>query len=215
VKRYQDTICHTCRETVIRATLAKAAHPPTSSGLTLIASQPIAHPSIILSEPTGTTVVSSDSGPTSATPGVQVAAEPSLPVASPSGVHSPRPRGNNPGKVAAATSSGAPRAHLPISTSPIYSADSQLRAPSISETSGPTQVKPDDSDWSVKYNPNIKQNLRVRVANTFTYKTDVVCTKFSHDGNYLAVGLWSGETHIYNMMTGSKRSTFFLACRLS
>jgi hypothetical protein len=146
VKRYQDAICHTCRETVIRATLAKAAHPPTSSGLTLTASQPTAHPSIILSESTGATVDSSDSGPTSAIPSFQ-ASEPSFPVASSSGVHSPRPRRNNPGgSVAAATSSGTPVvvAHLPIS---IYSADpnsepSQLRVPS--EAAGPTQAKPDD-----------------------------------------------------------------------
>ena len=62
------------------------------------------------------------------------------------------------------------------------------------------------SDWSVVYNPEINRCLSLHVANTFALPASVFCTKFSRDGKYLAVGLKSGETYVYDILTGSKRS---------
>ena len=71
------------------------------------------------------------------------------------------------------------------------------------------QAKADRHDWSVEYNPEIEQTLRLTLANTFTHNTaKVYCVKFSRDGKYLATGLHNSEIHIYDMITGSKKSIF-------
>jgi len=66
------------------------------------------------------------------------------------------------------------------------------------------------SDWSVEHNPEVKQTLSLHVANTFTYTSNVLCTQFSRDGKYLAVGLSNGETHVYDMMKKSTMSFLFI-----
>ena len=69
-------------------------------------------------------------------------------------------------------------------------------------------------DCSVEYNPEINRALNLRVANTFEFLNRICCARFSRDGKYLAVGLEDGETHFYDIMTGSKRS-FLVLCGLS
>ena len=70
-------------------------------------------------------------------------------------------------------------------------------------------------DYSVEYNPEINRSLDLRVAKTFEFLNKVYCAKFSRDGKYLAVGLEEGETHIYDLVTGSKRSIFCVISHLS
>jgi WD40 repeat protein len=60
----------------------------------------------------------------------------------------------------------------------------------------------------VDYNPDIQQILDVQVAETLTCGSAVRRVKFSRNGKYLAVGLESGETHIYDLKTLSKRLDF-------
>ena len=83
-------------------------------------------------------------------------------------------------------------------------------SPSISETSTDPGAIPEHSDWSVEYNPEITQILRITLDKTLTFPVAVFYAKFSRDGKYFAVGLRNGETHIHDMMTGSKRLFFFL-----
>ena len=83
---------------------------------------------------------------------------------------------------------------------------------SVIVTSQPERVR---FDYSVEYNPEINRVLNVHVANTFEFLNRVYCAKFSRDGKYLAVGLEDGETHIYDMMTGSKRSIFCVISHLN
>jgi glucose repression regulatory protein TUP1 len=78
---------------------------------------------------------------------------------------------------------------------------------------GSTQPEPYYRDWSVEYNPEIKQNFSLHVANIFKNTAKVFCVKFSRDGKYLAVGLQNGEIHIYDILTGSKRSVSCVPCR--
>jgi len=76
---------------------------------------------------------------------------------------------------------------------------------SSSTTSHPPTVG-EIAEWSVSYNPNIKQSLRIEVVKTFTFTASVVCVKFSPDGKYLAVGTGagSGRTFIYDVEKGLK-----------
>ena len=115
------------------------------------------------------------------------------------------------------------RRKFPIST---YNPPPPISLPTTSATpphvphpaSQPLRTASDSttkSDWSVDYNPETKRCLSLHVASTFALPADVFCTKFSRDGKYLAVGLRSGETHIYDIFTGSKRlvvstATFYL-----
>jgi hypothetical protein len=201
LRRYQDSVCHTCRENIIRASLA-TAHPPNPTGFSPPAFQPTA-----LSEPTNMTPTPSEQVQACPTSGVQAAAEPSSSI--------------NPAASIVATSSPdnlqANLAHHPTTTTPTvsaYSADSdfeppQSALPSIPETAtnaSPTPPNADHPEWSVEYNPDINQGLSLHVTKTFTYIHAVLCTKFSRDGKYLAVGLENGQIHVYNMITGSTRS---------
>ena len=55
------------------------------------------------------------------------------------------------------------------------------------------------------YNPDIKQTLRMDLANTFDVMAQAFCAKFSPDGKYLAVGVWvkGSRTYIYDVEKGS------------
>ena len=207
LRGYRDILCHTCRENIIRASLATSSPPnPTRS-----ASQPIATPTILSEH--NTTIQLETCSPS----GAQAAAESSLSAhhSSREGkqaqVHSPRQIGDtNPDGLIVTTPS-----HLPTTTStPSTNAKpSQTEFPSISETAGPALPNPSHPQWSVEYNPETKQGLSLHIASTFTFSNIVLCVKFSCDGIYLAVGLNNGETHIYNTISGSKRSAFH--CHLS
>lgn len=104
----------------------------------------------------------------------------------------------------------SPRSH----TSPIltYNPQPTIFLPSIT-TSATSPDSPDvapqlasaQSDWSVDYNSEVNRCLSLHVARMFALPESVFCTKFSRDGRYLAVGLEGGETHIYDILTGSKR----------
>src|SRR5258708_5349841 len=178
LRGYRDIVCHTCRENIIRASLATSSPPnPTRS-----ASQPIATPSTILSEHTTTTRLE-----TCTLSSAQAAAESSL-----SAHHD---HSSQEGKQALIVTAPS---HLPSTTSaPSTNAKtSQTKFPSISETAGPPLPNPSHPKWSVEYNPKTKQGLSLHIANTFTFTDIVLCVKFSSNGIYLAVGLDNGETHI-------------------
>ena len=217
LRRYQDVVCHACRENIIRASLATGS-PPNPAGFVQSASQPIAASteSHTLSVHVQTCTASS-------------AQEPSLPIASSLGVrrypqssriskrarvHSPRQFGdNNPHNlIVSPDNPQLTLTHLPTPTVPTaHSVDANFNEPllSISETAasaGPTLPNPVDPEWPVEYNPEVKQGLSVHLANTLKFTHKVFCTTFSRDGKYLAVGLGNGEMHVYNMLTGSKRS---------
>jgi hypothetical protein len=70
------------------------------------------------------------------------------------------------------------------------------------EADHPPKLQP---DWSVVYNPDIQRTLDVHVTETLTYNQTVYDVKFSRSGEYLAVALRGGETHIYDLKTTSKR----------
>jgi hypothetical protein len=84
-------------------------------------------------------------------------------------------------------------AHLSTTTAMVSGPDSASHPASLSN---PTEFKPDHSDWSVEHNPEIGQALSLHVADTFTFKDTVYCTKFSRDGQYLAIGL-AMERHTF------------------
>jgi hypothetical protein len=60
-------------------------------------------------------------------------------------------------------------------------------------------------DWSVVHNPEVRQTLNVHLAHTFKLKSMVNHVKFSREGKYLALGLTTGETYIYDIKTSSNR----------
>jgi WD40 repeat protein len=99
---------------------------------------------------------------------------------------------------------------LSTTTSPTdytSSADSDSNADASQPAFSPSdiQFKLDHSDWSLEYNPEIRQTFSLHLANTFEFRDTVLCTKFSRDGEYLAIGLWNGETHVYDLKNGSNR----------
>ena len=157
----------------------------------------------------------------------QAAAEPPLPIASSFGAdryhqsyginHHARGshfgNSNPDGPIVEASSPHHPHVtldHLSTTTTPAHSADVNVGSPEpafpfVSATST-TLLNPAQPEWSVEYNPEFTQSLGLHVANTFMFTHTVLCTKFSRDGTYLAVCLQNGETHVYNVMTGHKRS---------
>jgi glucose repression regulatory protein TUP1 len=65
----------------------------------------------------------------------------------------------------------------------------------------------------VVHNHEVRQTLNVHLAHTLKMKSEVYCVKFSREGKYLAVGLETGETYIYDIKTLSNR--FIPFCVLS
>ena len=80
----------------------------------------------------------------------------------------------------------------------------------------PRLVEPKRPEWSVTYNPDIKQTFRMDLANTFDVMAQVYCAKFSPDGKYLAVGVAAkgSKTYIYDMEKGSLDRSFPSCFRL-
>ena len=98
---------------------------------------------------------------------------------------------------------------LPLTTRPtVPSHPIDMLEPTSQPTSETSPNSSVHSAWSVQYNPKITQGLHITLDKTFTLPDKVHSAKFSCDGKYLAVGLQNGETHIHDMMTGSKRSIF-------
>ena len=195
IKRYQDIICRDCREKVFRATLATA-------------------PSLAFDQPAFDAVAAASTS--SASDSRQLSGTPSMDVKlssigqwshiSPPG-HSDDTGSRNLTEPSPDSSRDpASVSRLSRTTRPPHSIDiSKPASPSISEIAtdpGPIPL----SDWSAEFNPEITQSLRITLAKTFTLPSKVFSAKFSGDGKYLAVGLGNGETHIYDMTTGSKRS---------
>jgi hypothetical protein len=60
---------------------------------------------------------------------------------------------------------------------------------------------PVEVEWSIVHNHEIRQTLSVHLAHTLKLKSEVNCVKFSRAGRYLAVGLSTGETYIYDVKT--------------
>jgi len=80
----------------------------------------------------------------------------------------------------------------------------QTPATSRQQTVVSSKGKPAEFDWSIKFNTGIKILLGVKFVDLLVFKERVSCVRFSSDGNYLAAGLRSGETHIYNVKDNAK-----------
>lgn len=189
LKRYQDIICLGCKENVFRSTLATAPSTHTASNAVSTASS-------------DSTIVASRSMQLSS---VDVQSDQRSHIISPEHANNTMLTGPSRGP----DSPQSAVTHLQLTTSPpvsSHSIDIFEPSPSTSETSTNPGTVPDRSDWSVEYNPEIKQSLRLTLDKTFTFPDSVFYAKFSRDGKYLAAGLLNGKTHIYDMITGSKRS---------
>lgn len=178
LKRYQDIICRDCRENVSRATST---------------SLDSAHPPSNAGSRQLYGTLSTD---------IQLSR-----VSQQSRITSPEHSDDTESHNLINPSPNSPRnAPLTTSAAPSHSIDIlEPTSPSFSENpTGPSI----DSAWSVEYNPEITQGLRLTLAETFTLPGSVFSAKFNRDGKYLAVGLQNGETHIYDMITGFKRSIY-------
>lgn len=67
-----------------------------------------------------------------------------------------------------------------------------------------------ESRWSVKYNNEIKQSLRVVFLHAFRNTDPVYGVPFSPDGNFFAAGHRVGRTHIYDVKAMSM--TWYVLC---
>jgi len=74
---------------------------------------------------------------------------------------------------------------------------------------------PNQLDWSVDFNSDVKPALNVKLEHLLTPGTIVAHLKFSPDGKYLAVGVDNGRTCIYDLKTMAKSwsVTFMLVWR--
>ena len=63
---------------------------------------------------------------------------------------------------------------------------------------------PNQLDWSVDYNDDVKRALNLKLEHVWTHGAVVVGVVFSPDGKYLAVGVLNGMTYIYDVKTGVK-----------
>jgi WD40 repeat protein len=75
----------------------------------------------------------------------------------------------------------------------------------IDNTPNHPVAKLDEADWSVVHNHEVTQTVNVRLAHTLKMRSMVNRVKFSREGKYLAVGLHTGETYIYDLKTLSNR----------
>jgi len=61
---------------------------------------------------------------------------------------------------------------------------------------------PNQLDWSVGYNDDVKRVLNLKLDHVLTHGAVVMGVVFSPDGKYLAVGVLNGITYIYDLKTG-------------
>jgi len=75
---------------------------------------------------------------------------------------------------------------------------------SIPESSTSPKDIPDQLDWSVDFNSNVKPALNVKLERILIPGAPVWCVRFSPDGRYLAAGVNNGRTYTYDAKTGAK-----------
>ena len=90
-----------------------------------------------------------------------------------------------------------------IEPSPVLFSNRQLHAAVVNDTSVPPKAT--ELDFSVIYNHKVGQILNVKLDHTISMASAVGRVKFSRQGNRLAVGFSTGEIHIYDIGTFSKR----------
>jgi len=57
-------------------------------------------------------------------------------------------------------------------------------------------------DRSIAFNNQVRKELDVELAHTFSHEKALRSVKFSHDGKFLAAGCWDGKAYIYDVQTG-------------
>ncbi|EMR10429.1 hypothetical protein PNEG_01145 [Pneumocystis murina B123] len=67
----------------------------------------------------------------------------------------------------------------------------------------PCELKKEDSDWTVLFNPNVPRVLDINLVHTLEHQSVVCCIRFSHDGEYLATGC-NRVAVIFDVKTGKR-----------
>jgi len=75
---------------------------------------------------------------------------------------------------------------------------------SLPETSTCPKYVPNQLDWSVDFDGDVKPALKVKLEHVLTPGAVVGRVRFSPDGKYLAVGVNDGRTYIYDVKTWAK-----------
>jgi len=96
--------------------------------------------------------------------------------------------------VSVSSESIQPSSSLSVSQRPI----------SLPETSTSLKHIPNQLDWSVDFNSDVKPELNVKLEHVLTFGDVVWCVRFSPDGKYLGVGVGNGRTYICDVKTGTK-----------
>jgi hypothetical protein len=187
LKHYRNTICVSCKEKFLAASV-----PTTSSQVTSTASQDTATTLGNLYEPAGTAVTpgSLDRESPFYLPITITESEPSSPLAL-----SFRSHGSNSSIEGSQTESDT-SSHTTSRTFP--SPFNTIPNLPLSPASSLPVAR-------VLYNPEIDQVLELSLVKSFELPAGALCVKFSRDGEYFSVALLNEETHIYDMLTMSSK----------
>ncbi|EPX72766.1 transcriptional corepressor Tup11 [Schizosaccharomyces octosporus yFS286] len=76
----------------------------------------------------------------------------------------------------------------------------------VNQASAYTHKKSQSPSWYVTYNPSCRRLFNINLVHTLEHPSVVCCTKFSHNGKFLATGC-NRATNIFDVHTGQKLFT--------
>ncbi|EPY52656.1 transcriptional corepressor Tup11 [Schizosaccharomyces cryophilus OY26] len=82
----------------------------------------------------------------------------------------------------------------------------EAHARDVGQPSAYTQKKSQSPSWYVTYNPACRRLFNINLIHTLEHPSVVCCTKFSHNGKYLATGC-NRATNIFDVHTGQRLFT--------